>query len=66
MPTWGWLMMGLGIFFTLLVGGGLMALVFYSSRAGFDEPPEGCARKEASSGQVDQDDTKAQKTALVR
>jgi len=40
MPTWGWLMMGLGIFFTLLVGGGLMALVFYSSRAGFDEPPE--------------------------
>ena len=33
-------MMGLGIFFTLLVGGGLMALVFYSSRAGYDEPPE--------------------------
>src|SRR5262245_13882144 len=25
---------------TLLVGGGLMALVFYSGRAGFDEPPE--------------------------
>ena len=25
MPAWGWLMMGLGIFFTLLVGGGLMA-----------------------------------------
>ena len=40
MPAWGWMMMGLGIFFTLLVGGGLMALVFYSSRAGFDEPPE--------------------------
>jgi hypothetical protein len=40
MPAWGWLMMGLGIFFTLLVGGGLMALVFYSGRAGFDEPPE--------------------------
>ena len=37
MPAWGWLMLGLGIFFTLLVGGGLMALVFYSSRAGFDE-----------------------------
>ena len=37
MPAWGWLMMGLGIFFTLLVGGGLMALVFYSSRAGYDE-----------------------------
>ena len=40
MPAWGWWMMGLGIFFTLLVGFGLMALVFYSSRAGFDEPPE--------------------------
>jgi hypothetical protein len=40
MPAWGWLMMGLGIFFTLVVGGGLMALVFYSSRAGFDEAPE--------------------------
>ena len=30
----------LGILFTLRDGGGLMALVFYSSRAGFDEPPE--------------------------
>jgi hypothetical protein len=40
MPAWGWLMMGLGIFFTLLVGCGLMMLIFYSSRAGFDEPPE--------------------------
>ena len=40
MPAWGWLMLGLGIFFTLLVGGGLMALVFYSSRAGFDEATE--------------------------
>jgi hypothetical protein len=40
MPTWGWLMMGLGIFFTVVVGGGLMALVFYSSRAGYDEAPE--------------------------
>jgi hypothetical protein len=30
-------MMGLCIFFSLLVGCGLMALMFYSSRAGFDE-----------------------------
>jgi hypothetical protein len=37
MPAWGWLRMGLGIFFSLLVGCGLMALVFYSNRAGFDE-----------------------------
>jgi hypothetical protein len=40
MPPWGWLMMGLGIVVTLLLGWGLMALIFYSSRAGFDEPPE--------------------------
>ena len=38
--AWGWLMMGLGIFFTVSVGGGLMALVFYSSRAGYDETAE--------------------------
>jgi len=29
--------MALGIFFSLVVGVGLMALVFYSSRAGYDE-----------------------------
>jgi hypothetical protein len=40
MPAWGWWMMGLGIFFLLLVGCGLMALIFYSSRAGFDDPPK--------------------------
>jgi hypothetical protein len=36
----GWLMMGLGIFFSVVVGGGLMILIFYSSRAGYDEPPQ--------------------------
>jgi hypothetical protein len=45
MPTWGWLIMGFGIFFTLLVGGGLMALVFYSSRAGFDDPRRLCNKR---------------------
>ena len=45
MPAWGWLMLGLGVFFTLLVGGGIMALVFYSSREGFDEPPELAQKK---------------------
>jgi hypothetical protein len=40
MPPWGWLMMGLGIFFTLVIGGGLMILIFYSSRAGDDEAPQ--------------------------
>lgn len=33
----GWVFMGLGAFFTILVGGGLMALVFYSSRHHYDE-----------------------------
>ena len=40
MPAWGWLMMGLGIFFTLVIGGGLMILIFYGSRAGYDEAPQ--------------------------
>jgi hypothetical protein len=33
----GWIFMSLGVLFTLLVGGGLMALVFYSSRNNFDQ-----------------------------
>ncbi len=38
MPTTGYVAMGLGILFSLIVGCGLMALVFYSSRHGYDEP----------------------------
>ena len=37
LPTEGIIAMGLGIFFSLVVGCGLMALVFYSSRHGYDE-----------------------------
>ena len=33
----GWLAMGLGVGMTFLVGAGLMALVFFSHRRGFDE-----------------------------
>jgi hypothetical protein len=36
-PTTGYVAMGLGVFFSLIVGGGLMALVFYSSRHGYDD-----------------------------
>jgi hypothetical protein len=36
-PLYGWLAIGGGVFFSLLVGGGLMALVFYSSRHGYDD-----------------------------
>jgi hypothetical protein len=34
----GWIAMSLGIVFSLAVGIGLMSLVFYSSRRGYDEP----------------------------
>ncbi|MGE3150473.1 MAG: hypothetical protein AB7K04_15560, partial [Pseudorhodoplanes sp.] len=33
----GYVAMGLGIFFSIVVGCGLMALVFYSHRKGYDE-----------------------------
>lgn len=36
-PTEGRVAMGLGIVFSLVVGCGLMALVFYSSRRGYDD-----------------------------
>jgi hypothetical protein len=38
MPAVGYLAMALGIVFSLVVGCGLMALLFYSSRHGYDEP----------------------------
>jgi hypothetical protein len=37
MPTQGWIALTLGVVFSLIVGIGLMALVFYSSRHGYDE-----------------------------
>ena len=36
-PFVGWLAIAGGVFFSLLVGGGLMALLFYSSRHGYDD-----------------------------
>jgi hypothetical protein len=38
LPTGGYVAMWLGIIFSIVVGCGLMALVFYSSRRGYDEP----------------------------
>jgi hypothetical protein len=35
MPVTGWVAMGLGIFFSLALGAGLMGLMFYSSRHGY-------------------------------
>jgi uncharacterized membrane protein len=37
MSIHGWIALGLGVFFSFVVGCGLMALVFYSSRKGYDE-----------------------------
>jgi hypothetical protein len=38
MPATGYVAMTLGIAFSLVVGCGLMALLFYSNRYGYDEP----------------------------
>ena len=38
MPATGYLAMALGVVFSLIVGCGLMALLFYSSRHGYDDP----------------------------
>jgi hypothetical protein len=38
MSTQAYVAMGLGIVFSLVIGCGLMALVFYSSRKGYDDP----------------------------
>jgi hypothetical protein len=35
----GWIATFLGVVFSLVCGVGLMSLVFYSSRHGYDEPP---------------------------
>jgi hypothetical protein len=37
MDKHGWIALGLGSFFSLLIGCGLMALMFFSSRSGHDE-----------------------------
>ncbi|WP_441237809.1 hypothetical protein [Bradyrhizobium sp. 930_D9_N1_4] len=37
-PASGYVALALGVVFSLVVGVGLMALVFYSSRKGYDEP----------------------------
>jgi len=37
MSKHGWIALGLGTFFSLVIGCGLMALMFYSSRSGHDD-----------------------------
>ena len=38
-PISAYLAMAFGVVFSLIVGVGLMGLIFYSSRKGYDEPP---------------------------
>ncbi|WP_426612810.1 hypothetical protein [Bradyrhizobium sp. McL0616] len=38
-PASGYVALAIGVIFSLAVGFGLMGLVFYSSRKGYDEPP---------------------------
>ncbi len=49
MPLTGYLAMTLGAVFSLLVGCGLMALLFYSARHGYDEPFQPDADRERRS-----------------
>ena len=58
-PDAGYVALALGVVFSLVVGVGLMALVFYSSRKGYDEPavliqePEAVLTKEPESDPED-------------
>lgn len=36
-PVWGWIAIAGGVLISLAVGFGLMGLIFYSSRHGYDE-----------------------------
>ncbi|MEX0752084.1 MAG: hypothetical protein WD073_04065 [Xanthobacteraceae bacterium] len=40
-PAMGYFAMGLGILFSLAIGIGLMALIFYSHRHGYDDRAQG-------------------------
>jgi hypothetical protein len=39
MPSDGYIALTIGAVFSIIVGAGLMALLFVSSRRGYDEPP---------------------------
>lgn len=43
-PVWGWFAVAGGVLFSLLIGGGLMALMFYSARHGYDDSADGGSR----------------------
>lgn len=45
MSNHGWIALGLGTFFSLLIGCGLMALMFFSSRSGHDDAADPFRRR---------------------
>ena len=45
MDKHGWIALGLGTFFSLLIGCGLMDLMFFSSRSGHDEAADPFRRR---------------------
>jgi hypothetical protein len=45
MDKHGWIALGLGTFFSILIGGGLMALMFYSNRSGYDDEADAFRRR---------------------
>lgn len=54
--THGWIALSGGVVLTLLVGGGLMALVFYSNRSGHDTRHHEQAREQSPEPEPEQDD----------
>jgi len=40
MSIHGYIALGLGVFFSVVIGCGLMALIFYSDRRGYDDQPK--------------------------
>ena len=46
MDKHGWIALGLGTFFSLLIGCGLMALMFFSSRSGHDDVADPFRRRD--------------------
>jgi TRAP-type C4-dicarboxylate transport system permease small subunit len=50
MSVHGYIAMGLGVFFSLLIGCGLMALTFYSSRQGYDNLPQAKVKERSGNG----------------
>ena len=60
MDKHGWIALGLGTFFSLLIGCGLMTLMFFSSRSGHDDVADPFRRRKPP-GESDGPQTPTQK-----